>query len=377
MKKRVFKILALLLAFLFIMPTFLACKSQPIKAGKRALATVGTVGEFEVPYEELYFFANNYKQSFGDKYGDAAKDHSDELREAVYKDIVANYAVLTLAKEAGLSTDSEEVQEEVQSRLDSYIEEDFDGKRSKYKKYLKEQGITDNYIRFSIAVDIVYSQLVSEYLKTGAINSDEQYVKNAIKEEFVRTWHIMIPNEDGNAANYDLAKEALDKINAGTSMFEMIGSKYNKDFMLTTTDGYYFTKGIMDESYEKAAYDLEVGEISGIVESTAQIDGEQINCYYIIQRLELEDAYITANFETLRSTYLTSCVYEKVETLQSSLSFAPNEYCNSLDLFELDAPNQTDLFVMGIIAAVTISCIACAAVVTVVIVKIKNKKRVK
>lgn len=377
MKKRVFKIFALLFAFLLIMPTFLACKSQPIKAGKNALATVGAVGEFEVPYEELYFFANNYKQSFGDKYGDAAKAHLNELREAVYKDIVANYAVLTLAKEVGLSIESEDIQEEVQSRLDSYIEEDFDGKRSKYKKYLKEQGITDNYIRFSIAVDLVYSQLVSEYIKTGVINDDEQYVKNAIKEDFVRTWHVMIPNEDGSAANYELAKEALDKINSGTSMFDMIGSKYNKDFMLTTTDGYYFTKGIMDESYEKAAYELEIGEISGIVESTAQIDGEQINCYYIIQRLELEEAYIKANFETLRSTYLTSCVYEKVENLQSALTFIPNEYCNSLDLFVLDAPNQTDMFAMGIIAAVTIACIAGATIVTIIIVKLKKKKTVK
>lgn len=377
MKKRIVKISALILAFLLILPTFLSCESQPITSGKNALAVVGTVGNFEVPYEEFYFFANSYKEMFEDKYGDNAKEHSDELRGAVYKDIVSNYAVLTLAAEAGLSIDSDEVQEEVQSRLDSYIKEDFGGKRRDYKKYLKEQEITDNYIRFSIAVDIVYSQLVSEYIKTGVINNDEQHIQNAIKENFVRTWHIMIPNADGNTSNYDIAKEALGKINSGTSMFEMIGSKYNKDFMLTTTDGYYFTKGAMDESYEKAAYNLEVGEISGIVEATAQVNGEQINCYYIIQRLELEDSYIKTNFETLRNKYLTSVVYEKVENLESALIFAPNEYCNSLDLFALEKPDQIDTFITGIIIAITVSCIACAAIVTVIVVKFKKKRAAK
>ena len=85
----------------------------------------------------------------------------------------------------------------------------------------------------------------------------------------------------------------------------------------------------------------------------------------------------TSLFDDLFSSFSDLLGYEKVENLQSALTFIPNEYCNSLDLFALDAPNQTDMFAMGIIAAVTISCIACAAVVTVVIVKIKNKKRVK
>lgn len=380
MKNKFFKSVTLILVFAALLALLASCESLPLKSSKKALTVVGTVDEFEVTYEELYFLVHSYSSQLDKKYGENAsssEEYLTELKELIRDNIVSNYAVLKLAKENGLSLDSETVKEEVQNQIDAYIESDFGGKRSNYKKSLKEMGTTDNYVRFSIGTDVLYSQLISEYLKNGVINDNEAIIRETINEEFIRTKHIMILNGDGSAENYERAEEALEKLNSGTSMYKMIGSAYNDDLMLTTDDGYYFARGTMDEAYEEAAYALEINEISGIVASVGEnpYTGEQENCYYIIQRLDLEDEYIDKNFETLKDSYFSSVVYDMVSELQTTMSFSFNEYGASLNLSELEAPSQTDPVVLIIIFSVVFGVLAVASIIIIVIFKKKRKNQ--
>ncbi len=394
--KRYIRVVAAVLALLLLVPSLVSCGSQPIRASKKALRTVGTVGEFEVSYEELYFLVQLYREELELTYGENASSSSEivtvkdddgseknvvlseyyaeELKSRVYENITSNYSVLSLASDSQLSLDDKEIEDEIQNNLDLMIEDDFDGSRRAYKEFLDEKGMTDHYVRFSLGVDAIYSALMYKYLADGIIDDRDETVKNVISEEFIRTWHIMILNEDKARDNKKIAEEALDKIKSGTSMYQMIGSKYNEDFLLTTIDGYYFTKGVMDEAYEEAAYALEENEISGIVESVGQnAAGTQVGCYYIIQRLPLEEAYIEKNLKTLKTTYYEAEVYKRVENVRGNLSFKPNDYCDSLDLMSLDKPGQTDTFLILIVTSVAVGVCLLGSTVWLAIYSYKKK----
>ena len=273
----------------------------------------------------------------------------ETLLDLIAENVTSNYAVISLAEEMGMSMDDEDIQEEIQKELDLYISSEFGGSRREYKKYLKEYYMTDNYVRFCIGVDVLYSRLTAKYLDNGDIISDDATVREKINEEFVRTWHVMIINDD--ESDYEKACDVLEKISSGeATMYQMIG-RYSEDFKGTTLDGYYFTKGSMESAYEDAAYALEVGEVSDVVTAIGEdYYGNRTTCFYIIQRLELESAYIEKNFDTLKSEYIDSIVYEKMSSRQESLKFTPNEYYNTLNLLTLEAPRLTDGFVITVVA---------------------------
>ncbi|MBO5415718.1 MAG: SurA N-terminal domain-containing protein [Clostridia bacterium] len=398
MKNTFKKLVIAVLLITLCLPAFTACESMPLKLNKTASATVGTVGDFEVAYDELYFLVKSYRNQLDIKYGEDAYKSSKEitvtddegkestvvlsehyistLKSLVFDNIVSNYAVLTLCEEAGISLDSETVQENIQVSVDKYIETDFNGSRSEYKKALEEQGITDNYVRFNIGVDLLYSGLVAHYLENGVLTDDEAEIKTAIYNEFVRTWHIMILNEDGSPDNLARAEEALGKIKNGTSMYKMIGGTYNDDLTLTTLDGYYFTRGSMDEAYEEAAYALDINEISDIVASVGKDSaGNQVDCYYIIQRLELEEAYIESNFEELKSSYHSSKVYSMIDGLSDSLKFTPNTYGETLDFLNLEVPHESDPVVTITVTSIVVGTILSAATICLIVFAVKKKKQ--
>ncbi len=404
MKSTLIKGVTLILIVAVLATSLIACESQAIKSNEDALAAVGSVGEYEVSYEELYFLAHTYSAFLDATYGEDAsvsdkkmtvkedgeekevissEYYAEELRELICENIVANYAVLKLANEAGLSLDSEDMKEKIQSSLDAYIENDFGGKRSEYKKWLKSEGITDNYVRFTLGIDHLYSALVTEYLKTGVISDENDYVNEYIRENFVRTWHIMISNEDGSPANYERASKALDMIKSGEKSLEVnmhnaIGSTYNDDLTPGTLDGHYFTRGTMEKAYENAAYALDVGEVSDIVASVGEYNGRTIDCYYIIFRLELEDEYIKKNFESLKSDYYISAVYDMVEELKSSLDFRFNEYGSSLNLLSLEAPSSTDPVTVLVVGSLVFGAVIIALVsVTLVVMKKRKAKQLR
>ena len=72
--------------------------------------------------------------------------------------------------------------------------------------------------------------------------------------------------------------------------------EYNTDpGMETYTTGYYFGEGQMVEPFEEAAYSLENGQISELVESDFG--------YHIIKRLPLDDADISSSEKFIELAY--------------------------------------------------------------------------
>ena len=102
-------------------------------------------------------------------------------------------------------------------------------------------------------------------------------------------------------------------------MDTLIG-RYSEDLSMTP-DGYYSTHLELIEEYEEAAYKLEIGEVSEVVESYLG--------FHIIKRLSKEADYIEKNFKDLKTQYLTSAFYRLVEAENDKLNVTKNSLYES------------------------------------------------
>ena len=325
---------------------------REIKPSAEDEKVVGTVGDYEILYDELRFLALNFRLSMENKYGeeifegDDASTYIEELKNDVYNALKVNSAALTVAKRYEITPDSESVKDYVKLQLEALASEfaeqlafeiDDDGVPSTdeinrlYKEYLAENNLTDRYNRFVFAVDGCVSALVEKLTVNGTIPNDDETVGAYIRDNFVRTLHVYIRNDekDDVAANRRIAEDCLDDLRSGRkTIVELIGSVYNEDLTLTSKHGFYFTKGEFSEEYEAAAFGIGIGEYSDIVETASG--------FYIIQRLELEDDYIEKNFETLKSQYRYAYVNDMIAECRDTLTFVPrSDYAKGLSWSEI------------------------------------------
>lgn len=338
MKIKVLKICAFVLVAIMLCATLASCSSsRPVKSSKQELEVVGQVGDFSVLYEELRYVVINYKAILEGEYGEGIWDnpetaelHRAELEKLVFDNITVNYAVLSLCSEVGIYHTNEVIQEAVQDYVDNTVAEC--GGRKAYKDLLREYYLTDNLFRFQIAADYCQNELYYVYTgDLGLIESNSEAIYDYIMDgNFVRTVHVYIENDEGEdvEANRRVAEEVRQRILGGESINSIIGSSFNEDFNLTTTDGYYFTHGEMVEEYENAAFGIEVGGISEVVETYSG--------FYVIQRLPLEANYVMTNLNTLKHNYQYAELNKYIDEKQTELTFVPNDYCRGLDLVAID-----------------------------------------
>ena len=340
---------------------------------------VGKVGAYDVYYDELRYITLMYKEQLEAKYGkdtfkneETAKAHEAELRELVYGSITANYAVLALAEQNGIGLDDpyvrdyrnlkmeeiasdikallisindakknedkkeneEETTEEETSEETAPVTEEqyvpsYDEINAEYRKQLKNNYLTDRYVRFLYSVDACVQKLVIKYEEDGKLLTDEAEIIAYVKANFCRTLHVFVRNDIGESVedNRNTANKVLEELNSGLPFNHAVGSKHNDDLMTTTVNGHYFGKGEMDPAYESAAFSLEIGDYSGVVE------GE--NGFYIIKRLPLEDKYINQNFEILKDQYRYAAVNSDIEKIRETLSFTPSGIGSSIALWSI------------------------------------------
>ncbi len=335
-------------------------KIDPTDDEKRV---VGAVGDFDIYYDELRYLTLTYRDQLADKHGkdiwktaESAAPYIEELRTLVYESITANYAAMTLAEQNGISADNGAVEKYTKVKLDEIaanltlmlmsshgssqdkndtapVDDDYtpsdDEVNQAYRDQLAAMYLSDRYVRFTFSVDGCIEQLVIKYEKDGKLYTSDEDVEKYIKSKFCRTLHVFVRNDKGESIedNRARAEEVLAELEGGKSFNSMVGSKYNDDLMTTTVHGHYFGRGEMDAAYEDAAYALELGEHSGVIETEAG--------FYIIKRLPLEDDYINTYFEELKSQYKYSVVNSDIAEVRRELTFLPNELGSSIELWSI------------------------------------------
>lgn len=309
--------------------------------------TVATCNGYEIPYEELRFVTLFYKDTLADKYGAeiwddpaTAEQYRAELEALVHEKLNENYVILTTCRHLGIPTEGKTVDEYVDGKMEE-LRASFDTK-AEYEAWLEERWMTEHYMRFSIAVSYVESAIYYTLLDNDlyAYRHDNiadflDYVETS--GNYVRTVHVFIEDVEGEdpAANLAKAKEVSETLRSlsdfderRAKMSEYIGSAINDDLQSLTGDGYYFTLGEMEEAYEKAAFDLEIGDVS-----------EPVYCVggnFVMMRLPLEEEYIVKNAQKLLNNYHSVALglYEDQFLPECTVSF--NEYGRSIDLLTIE-----------------------------------------
>ena len=380
MLKRIGAVLSLAL---ILLSTLGGCAARALPTSEEDLAVVGTVGEYEVLYEEFRFLVLLHKGTLESQY--AAENNVENgadlwkipeekeknlarLKELVYEDLKANYAILTLGAREGLSVDS--YQDAVQAYMESSIKSEFNGDRSIYKDFLLASGLTDHYLRFTSAVDHIYEDLYVSYLKNGKISDDETTVKQFILQNFVRVMSICLVNKTDaeSAENLKRLEQYRKEVMAGADI---------KDYVRYTVDpspDHCFMRGEMDETFERYAFALENnGDVSEVFLGTADYLTAEREAWYFLQKASLHPAYVDKHYDTLFDSYTTGIMNQYIEEAKESLTFVPNDYGKSIDLLSVEPlksiKDNTWIFVL-----IGIGIAAVLLVAVIVLIRILNPK---
>lgn len=330
------RIVLLLLALVLMCGTFTACSaSRPIKSTEQELKVVATCAGYDILYDELRYITLAYRDEYTAKYGaDTWTDETKistylpQLTEEIIEALKINAAILSVCAEFGISAEDQDILTAVQTEMDEMIE--MLGGRSAYKQMLEEMYMTDRFVRYTLATDLCESALNKTLSEAELIIANElDFMDYAMQDtNMCATYHIFIGNDEGDSIeeNRATAEEVHAMLTSGTDIKQLIGSKYNEDVTAPSTP-YYFMKTEYDERYESAAFALEIGEISEVVETD---DG-----FYIIVRQPLSESYIAANLTELFQRYQYAQVESILADERAALTVEWTDYGRSLDLVSL------------------------------------------
>lgn len=306
--------------------------SRPIKPSKQDMQVVAMCGEHEIYYDELRYITLAYRDELSARYGesiwtDAAltEQYLPVLTEHVHKSLKINAAIVDVCAEFGIDMDDEDIQASVQSEIDATVEAL--GGRANYKKLIGEMYMTDRFIRYSYAADLCESMLARTLVDTELIiGSEIDFAAYAMNDEVMcATYQIYVENDEGDniAANRKKAEEVRALLLGGTDIKDLIGSSYNEDVSAPSIP-YYFMKGEYELAYEQAAFALQIGEVSEVIE------GE--NGFYVIVRQPLKESQLVANISELYQRYQYIEVEALIEERRDAMSFEWTELGSSIDL---------------------------------------------
>ena len=134
----------------------------------------------------------------------------------------------------------------------------------------------------------------------------------------------------------------------------------------------------MDEKYENAAFEIEVGD-NILVESTAKNSlGVTVPCIYLIERLstsnEESKTEIEKNLSTLSTSLSDAIINDKKVEVQKTLSFAPNDYARSLDISDLEPTSNGVDYQVILIATASVLICALAVSAVIIITRVRTKR---
>ena len=155
-----------------------------------------------------------------------------------------------------------------------------------YDEYLASVYTTKEAMEEFIT-DSIYSEKYYNYLiEQGEMS--EADIKKYLDDNYIRAKHILFStfdaatgmplSEEDAAAKKKLAEETLAKLKKNADFDKTMAELSEDPGSESYPDGYLFTKGEMVEAFEKAAFALKEGSLSGIVESDYG--------YHIIKRVK-------------------------------------------------------------------------------------------
>lgn len=263
-------------------------------AAVNKLYSLYSEGKVKNPSE---FDWNTIEEKSGLSYREYAKGEAVDT-------LVPIYALVAEGKKRGVTLSEDE-----EKQLTDWVAQLKNQYGAEFENALKQSGYDDENAllevqRIQMYMQKVYSDLQNDISKYT--NADD--MKDYMSDDKITVKHILIMPESGDekdAAKLK-AEKVLAKVNAGED-FDKLVEEYNEDPGATDA-GYTFAQdGSMVKEFEDAAFKLEVGETSDIVETSYG--------YHIIKRVERAisiDEYMDMLVDTAK-VRLKKGSYDKLE----------------------------------------------------------------
>jgi len=209
--------------------------------------------DFNIQVEQVKKTLEANGMSFTGKEGEK---NLARIKETVLESMINDQLSLQQAAKENITVTDEELNNSVKE-LETYY-----GGKEALDKYLTEQGMDRAQFEALLRDQMIISKLYEEITANVTVTDEE--VKKYFEENQslfelsspeIRASHILVDTEEE-------ARKILNELKNGADFAEL-AKKYSKDPSKENGgDLGFFGKNVMVEEFEKAAFDLEVGEIS-------------------------------------------------------------------------------------------------------------------
>jgi len=316
--------------------SFVGCDEKKVlESSKKDLTVVKTIGELDVPLEMYKYVALNHKSAYESGstsdiwLGEPGQLLLEEINADINKSLTQMYTVPMICSEYGIDINDQYIIDMLEIKMDD-IYETYGYDYKAYTEEISAYNMNDSVYRFFIRNEILADEIIAKMMEKGEVPGDIETIKGILKgEECARVKQILIASDNGKTKeeNAALAATVLTLLEDGAD-FDKLIREYGEDlFMFNNSDGYYITRGNLHKAFEDAAFSLEIGEVSDIVETDAG--------FSIIKRFEKDNGYIDKNIDSLASDYISGLYNIALEKYSSTLQIKDTPKASKYSIFNL------------------------------------------
>lgn len=277
---------------------------------------VAIVGEDIILKSELLQTA----QGFALQMGVNPRTDTDEfmrIKENVLQNMINEKIMLIKAEEDTITVDDQQVEAALEERIQALIQQA--GSAERVESYFGapirkiKRDYRDDVREYLIVQRVQQSKLVEVQVTRREVETFYEMMKDSLPEirPMVKLRHILIsvtPGETANAEAMEQMQDIVDRLNRGES-FESLARNYSEDPGTASRGGNlgFVERGTLYQAFEEAAFVLEPGELSDIVQTPVGLHliqgvekrGEQVNVRHILIRMEVSDLDYDAVYRRL------------------------------------------------------------------------------
>ena len=307
-------------------------------AGLKNKKVVMRLGSYDVTYDVYRFAVLTEKAAMKIKYGDGVFDGErddrieDELRERTVSYLRGLYAIPALAADYGIKADDEAIR--ILTREKKKDDVASVGGEDAFLEELGNNNMTEDVYDLMASYLVMSDETFSAMMREGDIDTDPGHVREYLAGDgCIRILEVLISKEkhtDEEAKKIalevrDAALSAADP--AGGDFYDLVMEYGENIDMFNNPDGYYMMRGVWNRDFEDAAFSLDVGEISEVIETPRG--------FSVLIRLEKSEEYIDRRIDSLTEDYYDSVFALAKEKKGGELEMKTEKVYDKIDIWKL------------------------------------------